>query len=66
MNLISASFQGTVANPVSIPSLRKKAAGDTAAFLLEMELKNELERIFYARGIYVENVLLSEISQINQ
>ncbi len=33
---------------------------------VEMELKNELERIFYARGIYVENVLLSEISQIHQ
>ncbi len=31
---------------------------------VETELKNELERIFYARGIYVENVLLSEISQI--
>ena len=29
-----------------------------------MELKNELERIFYARGIYVENVLLSEIAKI--
>lgn len=33
---------------------------------VEMELKNELERIFYTRGIYVENVLLSEISQIHQ
>jgi regulator of protease activity HflC (stomatin/prohibitin superfamily) len=33
---------------------------------VEMELKNELERIFYPRGIYVENVLLSEISQIHQ
>lgn len=33
---------------------------------VEMELKNELERIFYARGIYVENVLLTEISQINK
>ena len=33
---------------------------------VESELKNELERIFYARGIYVENVLLSEISQISQ
>jgi len=33
---------------------------------VEMELKNELERIFYARGIYVENVLLSEIGKINQ
>lgn len=33
---------------------------------VEMELKNELERIFYSRGIYVENVLLSEISQIQQ
>ncbi len=32
---------------------------------VETELKNELERIFYARGIYVENVLLSEISQIH-
>ena len=31
---------------------------------VEMEMKNELERIFYARGIYVENVLLSEISSI--
>jgi regulator of protease activity HflC (stomatin/prohibitin superfamily) len=31
---------------------------------VEMELKNELERIFYARGIYVENVLLSEIAKI--
>ena len=31
---------------------------------VEMELKNELERIFTPRGIYVENVLLSEISQI--
>ncbi|OGH68315.1 MAG: hypothetical protein A3I29_04795 [Candidatus Magasanikbacteria bacterium RIFCSPLOWO2_02_FULL_44_11] len=32
---------------------------------VETELKNELERIFYARGIYVENVLLSEIQQIH-
>ena len=32
---------------------------------VEMELKNELERIFYARGIYVENVLLSEIGRIS-
>jgi len=31
---------------------------------LETELKNELERIFYPRGIYVENVLLSEVSNI--
>ena len=30
----------------------------------EIELKNELERIFYPRGIYVENVLLSEIGNI--
>lgn len=34
--------------------------------VVESELKNELERIFYARGIYVENVLLSEISPISQ
>lgn len=32
---------------------------------VEMELKNELERIFYARGIYVENVLLSEVGRIS-
>lgn len=32
----------------------------------ETELKNELERIFYPRGIYVENVLLSEIENKNQ
>lgn len=31
---------------------------------VEMELKNELERIFYPRGIYVENVLLSDVSDI--
>jgi regulator of protease activity HflC (stomatin/prohibitin superfamily) len=31
---------------------------------VETELKNELERIFYSRGIYVENVLLSEIGDI--
>lgn len=31
---------------------------------VEIGLKNELERIFYPRGIFVENVLLSEISQI--
>lgn len=33
---------------------------------LETELKNELERIFYPRGIYVENVLLSEIATIGE
>ena len=32
----------------------------------ETELKNELERIFYPRGIYVENVLLSEISNVSE
>lgn len=31
---------------------------------VERDLKGELERIFYARGIFVENVLLSEISPI--
>ncbi len=34
--------------------------------VVETELKNELEKIFYTRGIYVENVLLSEISIISQ
>lgn len=29
---------------------------------VEVEMKTELERIFYPRGIFVENVLLSEIS----
>lgn len=33
---------------------------------VETELKNELERIFYPRGIYVENVLLSEISPVSE
>lgn len=33
---------------------------------VETELKNELERIFYARGIFVENVLLSEIGSISE
>jgi len=32
----------------------------------ETELKNELERIFYSRGIYVENVLLSEIAPVSE
>ncbi|MFH1286312.1 MAG: SPFH domain-containing protein [Candidatus Magasanikbacteria bacterium] len=33
---------------------------------VEVELKNELERIFYSRGIYVENVLLSEIASVSE
>lgn len=33
---------------------------------IETELKNELERIFYSRGIYVENILLSEIGDIKE
>jgi len=33
---------------------------------VEMQLKNELERIFYARGIFVENVLLSEIANVKE
>lgn len=32
---------------------------------VEIDLKNELERIFYPRGIYVENVLLSEIEAVH-
>lgn len=32
---------------------------------VENDLKNELERIFYTRGIYVENVLFGEISFIS-
>jgi regulator of protease activity HflC (stomatin/prohibitin superfamily) len=31
---------------------------------VEVEAKNELERIFYPRGIFVENVLLSEICHV--
>ncbi len=31
---------------------------------VEIDLKNELERIFYSRGIFVENVLLSEIADV--
>jgi regulator of protease activity HflC (stomatin/prohibitin superfamily) len=31
---------------------------------VEMDLKNELERIFYSRGIFVETVLLSEIADV--
>tara|TARA_Y100001970_G_scaffold162917_1_gene199179 strand:- start:2947 stop:3498 length:552 start_codon:yes stop_codon:yes gene_type:complete len=33
---------------------------------VEAELKNELERIFYSRGIFVENILLSEVGNIAQ
>ncbi len=33
---------------------------------VEIELKNELERIFYSRGIFVENVLLSEVAPIQE
>jgi len=32
---------------------------------VEQQLKKELERIFYARGILVENVLLSEIASVH-
>jgi regulator of protease activity HflC (stomatin/prohibitin superfamily) len=31
---------------------------------VEVEAKNELERIFYPRGIFVENVLLSDIGHV--
>jgi regulator of protease activity HflC (stomatin/prohibitin superfamily) len=34
--------------------------------VVEVELKNELERIFYPRGIFIENVLLSEIGVIEK
>jgi regulator of protease activity HflC (stomatin/prohibitin superfamily) len=33
---------------------------------VEMQLKNELERIFYSRGIFVENILLSEIGSLKE
>jgi regulator of protease activity HflC (stomatin/prohibitin superfamily) len=33
---------------------------------VEDDLKNELERIFYPRGIFVENVLLGEIANISR
>ncbi|HSD12874.1 MAG TPA: prohibitin family protein [Patescibacteria group bacterium] len=32
---------------------------------VEVETKNELERIFYPRGIFVENVLLSDINHVS-
>lgn len=31
---------------------------------IETEIKNELERIFYSRGIFVENVLLGKVERI--
>lgn len=33
---------------------------------MENDLKAELEKIFYSRGIYVENVLLSEIADVTE
>lgn len=33
---------------------------------VENDLKSELERIFYSRGIFVENILLSEIASITK
>ena len=32
--------------------------------VIEVEIKNELERIFYPRGIFVENVLLGKVEQV--
>jgi hypothetical protein len=32
---------------------------------VEVEIKNELERIFYPRGIFVENVLLHDINHVS-
>jgi hypothetical protein len=32
--------------------------------MIEIEIKNELERIFFPRGIFVENVLLGKIQQL--
>lgn len=32
--------------------------------VIEVEIKNELERIFYPRGIFVENILLGKVEQV--
>ena len=34
--------------------------------IVEVEAKKELERIFYPRGIFVENVLLSEVGEASE
>ena len=32
--------------------------------MIEVEIKNELERIFFPRGIFVENVLLGKVAEV--
>ncbi len=44
-----------------ISKYTQQEIASTKRDVVESELKNELERILYPRGIYVENVLLSEI-----
>lgn len=68
---IGEDFVQKIIRPTVRSRIRMVATKMTMAELLgqkrdqaEIELKNELERIFFPRGIYVENVLLSEIAAL--
>lgn len=67
---IGEDFVAKIVRPSIQSRLRMIACRYTHADLVshqreqvETETKNELERIFFPRGIFVENVLLSEVSQ---
>ena len=67
-NFIAKIIRPTVRSRIRMVSSRFTGADIMGAKrdAVEMELKNELERIFYSRGIFVENVLLSEIANVQE
>ena len=70
---IGEDFVAKIVRPTIQSRLRMIASrysqadiGSTRRDAVEIETKNELERIFFPRGIFVENVLLSEISHARE
>ena len=69
---IGEEFVGKIIRPTIRSRLRMIATKynlkdlmSTLRAQIEIETKQELEKIFYSRGILVENVLLSEIKPIS-
>ncbi|MBT4153339.1 MAG: hypothetical protein HOE53_01695 [Candidatus Magasanikbacteria bacterium] len=65
-DFVQKIIRPTVRSRIRMVASRYSAGEITGAKrdAVETELKHELERIFYSRGIFVETVLLSEIGDI--
>lgn len=70
---IGEDFVAKIVRPTIRSRMRMIASRYTQADIssvrrdvIEIETKNELERIFFPRGIFVENVLLSEIGSARE